>query len=280
MKENFSFKEISEKENSIETETHLSAEKALRRIEKITECLGPALAARLVEANVVLTMADARGQTEFFITEPTEEELKEIKKINTIMNNEGVQFGAPKMFLSASDKSPTAMISIRSLEGYAKTSRETHIPGILPFDPHSGWDGLKRWRKETRKNLLQARASGELPKDLSNDSLDHLFTGVVKGYPDRAILDLVDEVAHNRGIEKMDSSKISHVALYGGAEPNYDYYPEHAQDPVIIAHQTKWGNILEKFYASSWHKSIAENLEFKAMRTKMENIDNKYRSKR
>ncbi len=140
----------------------------------------------------------------------------------------------------------------------------TKIPGIKPFDESTGWNGLRVWKNECDESMEQAQAQGILP--YTEDDIPHIFYGVKKGYPDIAIYDLFQR-SKDGSKDKLYGTNIAHVSLYKGAEPNFDFLPEHAGDPSITDTVKKWGKLLGEFYQTPWHEKIKIDPGFIAARS-------------
>lgn len=230
------------------------AERAVRRAEALYRIANPKIGAMLVEANIVLTLADVRGQTEFFIDNPEEDDQENIKKLDTILKPWGLSIRV----IGEIRKDSELMVNIGSIQGYARMSRSSKLSGVVPFEASSGWDGLRRWNDSLWRNLKQAQNEGRYPHHFDMGSV---LSGIHKGYPDVAILDAADAFG-KKSKSELENSNLAFVELYKGAEPNYVYHKDHASNPEIIAHKKKWEKILEYFYNSSWHMEIKNNAAF------------------
>lgn len=249
------------RENDLENnEIVPSAERAINRIKELYTEVGPEVGCRLVEANMVLTLADARGQTETPFWWPEKIDKEQLERL-VESSNESFRFATTSE--EHNKFGPYVFLSVESLLGYEVATRDRRISGIQPFMVSSGWEGLKRWKAETRRALEFNKANGGLP---SHAEIDHIYSGVIKGYPDAAILD-VGIPGMVRDMRKFKHTEIPFSRLYWGAEPNYDYLPE-TENADILEHQASWGIILEEFYASSWHQELSQNPHFIAARTR------------
>jgi hypothetical protein len=150
------------------------------------------------------------------------------------------------------------MIGVESLKGYEDASRSTKIPGIKPFDAALGWDGLGQWIDESRNGLTKAQEEGLIDPGIESIQL---LVGVVKGYPDRAILGYIEALAAGTEASTVYSD-ISHAREYSGPEPNYRYAAVDRNDYDILTHQQRWGKILGDFYASDWHQAMKDSQQF------------------
>lgn len=105
---------------------------------------GSRLGAHLVESNIVLTLAGVRGQTEFFITNPTTDDKLKMEELNKVLLSRGISVELDgDTFVSPTSGETTQMVNLESLRGYERGSRLTTIPGVPPFSASEGWDGLR-----------------------------------------------------------------------------------------------------------------------------------------
>jgi hypothetical protein len=236
----------------------LSGDETANIVSEAYEIAGPRIGSSFVEANVVLTLAGARGQTEFFIDNPTDEDVRIIEELNKAIEEKGISMQAYEPFI-APDGTNTLMVNVMSLRGLERVSKLTKIRGFSAFEASAGWDGAREWNSACLTTLEALQADGKLP--FSKDDIFHVITGVNKGYPDVAIYDAVDWSSGDRR-EQMAGTDIPHVSLYGGAEPNFDYAPKHEGDPSIQNTVASWGKVLENFYNSSWHRTISKDTQF------------------
>ncbi|MBI2121806.1 MAG: hypothetical protein HYT98_01655 [Candidatus Sungbacteria bacterium] len=242
-----------------------AAEWAAERAEEWYTQIDPKIGTYLVDANVVLTVAGARGQTELFIDNAEEKDLETIKKLNALSEPQGVRFNVREFSEKLHNGGKFIGVEVESLKGYEFTSRRSKIPGITPFDSSKGWDAVPQWRISLEENMKRLQQEGVIPRHLKVDSLN---VGFEKGYPDRAIYDFAEEKSHKEkhGKELTDAA-IPLVGLYGGAIPIYNFYAEHRNDPEIMRHQLEWETTLNKFYQSNWHQKLKEDPIFKQWRS-------------
>ena len=237
----------------------LSGEETAAVIADLYDLAGPRLGAAFVEANIVLTIAGARGQTDFLIHDPREEDRETIKKMDEALKSRGMSMRTVGGVINRPNERDTLRVHLRNLRGYERVSKLTRIPGILPFEASTGWEEFYEWNKQCSSNLEELSATGKLP--FPESEIDDVRGGVYMGYPDQAIYDVVEWSGKNTQSPIKDSA-IPHVALYGGAEPNFLYRPDHENDPGIKQTVSEWGKILENFYTSPWHTNIKNNPQF------------------
>jgi hypothetical protein len=90
----------------------------------------------------------------------------------------------------------------------------------------------------------------------------HAFIGVVKGYPDEAILAYLEALGLEGDEETTIDSDLPLARAYECAEPNYCYPPELHDHPAIQAHRQLWNDALCRFYTSPWHRAIRTDPAF------------------
>lgn len=235
---------------------------------KAPNLLGP----KLVESNIVLTLAGLKGATEFFI--PLRQDMdeqtidKEISILNSLLEERGINFdkaGKPFMTKEGLEKQMVGIINLRGLE---RVSKMTNIPGVEEFDSNQGFSGEESWRLKTINNLKKNQLSGLVPyKD--KRVVGNIFGGLERGYPDVAIMDFVDWIEHGRKKE-ISNSNISLVGTYVEAEPNYSFYSEHTDDDSVQKNIKQAELILKGFYQSSWHIKRTKSLKFREARRKVQ----------
>lgn len=247
----------------------LSGAETAELVAQIYQLAGPRIGPLLVEANIVLTLAGARGQTEFFIANPQPNDWEKVAAVKKILESRGIKIRAQdKTFKAASDNKETLIVDVENLKGYEYASHLSRIPGISRFDASTGWEGFREWRIRVSAGLRKAIVENRIPytENTEGEIQGMIITGISKGYPDTAIYDAIDcWIVHERTYQLADS-QIPYVDIYHGAEPNFDFHPDHKNDPTIQQTITSWGKILEDFYASPWHQQIKRNPQFQQTR--------------
>lgn len=222
----------------------------------------------LLESNVVLVLAGFKPQSEFFINLKSEADLQKVKgdleKLNQALEGQGTLarfeiIGEPS---SPQDKPEEleAMISAESLVGYERMSHSTAIPGVPEFDSGAGWEEFEKWYPSFVAGVEQAQKQGKLPAEYDTAAI---LSGLKKGYPDQAIYDFAQWLASKKEA-KMQRSAIPYTGLYQEAEPNFDFFPEHADDSTIQRYIKQAGQLLKEFYESPWHQQIAKQPHIRA----------------
>lgn len=93
--------------------------------------------------------------------------------------------------------------------------------------------------------------------------------GAYLGYPAQALIDWVDALRTNQRDRLVEADLVSvHPAAerYAGKVPEFDYYPEHANDPEIQTYIHQARAILKAFYESEHFRTIEQQLEFQQAR--------------
>lgn len=244
-----------------------------RLYEGIWEQLPPVLRNYLVDSNVVLTVGGVKPLTEFFPGVPQDGDVVALQAgIDTLnefleQQNIDVRFemvGKPFFAPNNLGLPRSQMVAVRSLAGYDKITHQTKTPGVLPFNQVDGWEGLDQWRSRYSHDLKAAQDRGELPQELD---LGIVAAGILRGYPDIAIIDFAQYIAEGRTrpIVKM---QVPHTGTYKEAEPNYDIFPEHADHPTVLENARELGALLQGFYESDFHQKISQEPEIAARRVK------------
>lgn len=236
-------------------------------VKEIYDRLSPRLGSYFVDANIVLTLAGARGFTEFYIDYPCQDDDKSLQDLNTILEPRGLRIsrGIPI------HNGTISMIGIESLRGFERVSKLTRFPCYSPFEASSGWETLREWNAQVIKRAKQ--------EGLTSDEISTITCGVRYGYPDIAIRDFLKWLASSRKISTMDTN-IPFVKRYTCAEPNFTFLPEHLSDPSIRATVDLFGTILRDFYLSPWHKAREKDPVFLAARSKNDANHDKWLAER
>ena len=215
--------------------------------------LGPRIGSHLVESNVVITLAGVRGETEFSMHNVSSSEKAKIEKINKKTNPLGIYFSCIE-----DKKADIDTFTILNLHGIDRSSKLSKLPFVEPFAASSGMDGLRNWFKVVR---AQAKEYFVKKNQLNEENLTHLMVGVGLGYPDQALLD--GYYTHTgQWRPTLSCTQIPCADYYKCPEPNFLYLPEHGSEESIAQINTSWGKVLEEFYNSLWHRSIAKDSTF------------------
>jgi len=241
----------------------LSGLETSKIVKEIYDSLGPRLGSYFVESNVVLTIAGARGHTEFYIDYPRPDDDEKLRSLNGMLEPRGLKISRG----TAIHDGTLLMVGIESLKGYERVSKLTAFSFYRPFDASQGWDGLDEWSVELNK---RARQEG-----ISDDDLLNITCGVRYGYPDIAIRDFLSWLASSKELKYVTSS-IPFAGRYKCAEPNFIFLPEHRNNAAIKSTVDLCGTILRDFYDSPWHREREKDPVFLAARA--ENDANREKS--
>lgn len=243
----------------VEKEVRPEVESVIEVLKSVEAALGAGACARLVESNIVLTLAGERGQTEYF-GDSLEAGETDAKLLNPILEAAGIRLSA------LPSQGGRLLMNIDSLEGYERVSKNSRIPGIEPFDKSGGWEGLQNWVTTSSKGVNEACLDRRI---VTHGTPDNIFAGAIKGYPDRAVIGIfsIPDTYENMGL--FNKARIAHADAYDAAQPIYTFLKDDANSPDIIEHQQRWSEILEQFYESDYHKRLAAQPEFIAARSKL-----------
>jgi DNA polymerase III epsilon subunit-like protein len=153
------------------------------RLETLYAAAGPRLGCALVEANVLLVLADLRGTINFVLFEPTAADWATVAALGDTLDVLGLRISMMDETCNANGRMCSAVV-VESLEGMQLVSSRSHMPGVVPFDSATGWTGREVWAKQVRANL-----SAAYPAEDEHLIYDR-FIGMALGYPDPAIEDL------------------------------------------------------------------------------------------
>lgn len=236
-----------------------SAAIAVRRVSTTYEEVGSRLGVYLVNPNVVLTLADERGSADLPVQASAKELRRFVARANDVLLPEGC-----RIVIHAGPHRPSflrgqADLEIVSLAGLAQVSARTTLPGISPFDAKSSWDGLREWCTQTRASVIAAQQAGKLPAHV--DPV-HFEIGLALGYPDRAMLGYLPVADDAWDEDKCVDARIPFSDRYDCAQPIYSFLKTDEADPAIVEHQRRWGQVLARFYGSSWHERLHRDPDF------------------
>ncbi len=229
--------------------TPLTGEQTAEIINKMYDKLGPESGQVLVESNVVLTIAGARGHTGFYVNFPEAGDIEKFMGLNEVLKGTPIKIECHKF------NDNLLAVCIKNLKGYERISRLTKLEGITPFFADEGWEGLEKWRKRCLENLEK---SGKLP---SEENRMIVMDGIRYGYPDQAVRDFLDWINTDRKKYTADSD-IPYSSLYSCAQPNFIYYPESEDDEGIRSTVALWGKILREFYQTPFCRELETDTEF------------------
>jgi len=241
-----------------------TATRAIKIIQTIADEHGPAHAAFWALPNTVLTLAGARPSCDgvFYSDQPVEQRTWE----------QQIQDCRPQL---------EANLTILALDIGIDTSPAG--------DDYVSYDLLHRDGLEyalAQTNLLTDHQKAAFQKNISSfatgmDALDRLLAknprlreydankirdvaiGILLGYPDEAILGLLDDFDEKAPYPgNLLHAAIKHADFYMCPQPVYDYPRTLKGNPAIKRHEKLWSTILDDFYTSSFHKALAKDTAF------------------
>lgn len=245
-----------------------SAETAAAYIEQAYPLVPPESGAMLADPNVVLTLAGTRGFTEFTAEYVQPGSADAWRGLGEELGGK-LRF-TPHESTNSIDGVTSITVDVENLDGYARVSRATKLPGIPVYDPSTGWEGVGEWRHEALTGIRAATAAGRYPAAiLENRDDEHLLAGVARGYPDVAVLAAMHRDTRPEGEEPpmLKHTSITESDHYPNAQPNYSY---DAKDEAVVApHVAAWGEILSEYYDSAAHKRLAADPGFQEARAEI-----------
>lgn len=246
-----------------------TAERAVKILDGLKEKVKPKILALLCHPNIVLTLTGARAQTEDYILHPTEEDRTALEHAAGVLQEYGITvLIEDEIDRRTYDNAEILGFFMIDFAILAEASRSTKIPGILPFDPSSGVEGMQAWMQDCIQSLDAQKRDGALDQRIGADDYMHIVAGIAKGYPDKAILSFMVANQESESDKPVLSSDIAHADEYQCPEPNYGYGEELADDPDILAHQKLWGDLLAGFYGSRLHQEISADPRYRALLSK------------
>jgi hypothetical protein len=155
-----------EKEKT-ETPSPLSGKDTALLVERVFNNADSRLNQRLVESNVVLTLSGFKPSTDVFIpiSDPSEiETIKlEVEKLNSYFEkvNPDIQIHAAR---SPGRKGDSTSMKVNSLLGFERLSKTSKLPGMIPFDRSTGWEGWWKWYRTVCDNLERHKSKAKYLK--------------------------------------------------------------------------------------------------------------------
>lgn len=257
----------------------LSGQETAKIVEDLFERCPIALSSSLVESNVVLTIAGIKSFTNCDPYIVSKQNLEDFRRGVNEINQYFQERSLPVSFklidetdFSSSENINRISIMILNLVGFERATKRSKIPGVSVYEASSGPEGFNRFWGDFEERIKRAKEEGKISKDLNDDILSQ---GIYLGYPDQAILDYSDWYTKKKDPYEIRDANIPYSRTYQCAEPNFDYYKEHENDPDIRQYIEEAGTALRDFYESDWHKRIAEGDSFISERARQAEIHKK-----
>lgn len=243
-----------------------SAEQALRYLQAVQSELGAEPLAFLVNPNIVLTLAGARGyadSVEYYSKKSIFDDWQKIlQRLESLGEFQGVQIGNISAEINPMGD-PYLSADYYSRSGFLYTLEQTHL---IPTH-----DLLKSAMTEQPKELI-SQLFGVVKatyNDKPPDILDIIVAGIFLGYPDKAINSALRFYgAESDSIEPIDAP-IHYADFYICPQPVYHIEPALKDDPTIIAHSQLWSGILTGVYESEWFTTLQTDNKFITLRNQI-----------
>ena len=241
------------------------AQTAIDILSRLQIQTGPAMLAYWVTPNTILTLSGARAYCDgVFYNKKGFAELKVwVKEITASI---GVLKSLTDVYFAASRLDKTngledyASYDMVFTQGLTYSLEQTLLLGSEKHDLVTRKLSDRRLSLAIR-NLLKANPN---LKHFNNVNLDHIANGIVLGYPDKAILGSASEWEKDDPFaEPLMDADIRGSRYYFCPAPIYSYPRSLVNDPTIKAHELLWSSILQDFYKSDFHKTLAKQPEFK-----------------
>ncbi|HEY9773730.1 MAG TPA: hypothetical protein V6C81_07960 [Planktothrix sp.] len=228
------------------------ADTAAAHIENLYGLVDPRIGIHLTDPNVILTLAAVSPRAEFEFNGSI---LKDGDAIATFRAALFKRSGNSLIWMQG-DKGGVLMY-VSSASGLQRATSLTSLPGVAKYDAASGERGSFEWTRKTVDGLTKAKQDGLYPP---NTHIDTLLYGVMKGYPDDAIL---AAATNNSRAQWSDvSSRYSDYNSFAQSKNQLEANSGAANSPRVDF----WDKVLEKFYGSSVHKELASNPVFQTRR--------------
>ena len=240
----------------------LTGQETADRIEEMYGLLDCDAAARLIEPSNALAVAGLKGINYLYGFPLDKQEHDRLSSINEKIVPQGLELwiNTPK-----GEDIENLSGTLTSLRGYAYKSLHSQkilpLVGIAPYSIDQGFEGLREWARDKDVAIMTAVEQGTLPQI---DSPYIIYEGIDLGYPDQAIIDFVDWCKTHKPTVEADILSAHKLAdKYHGPVPEFDYYPESAQDPEIVEYIANARRILKDFYDTPWVQKTTQSQVFK-----------------
>lgn len=240
----------------------LTGVETAKLVSEIYNALGPLNGCHFVEATAVLALAGLKGFTFLVDCTINQDEIEKIDQLNLILEDQGIKI---EYFL----KDPS-QINIINLKGLEYKTKRTRIPGFVPYQSNSGFEGRMEWFRKLDENIVSAQTQGFLSPEIDITVYDQ---GIQFGYPDQAIIDFEKSLRTGDIQKDLIESDImfTHPAAqkYQNPVPDFDYDPKKA-DPEVLEYLERAKQILRDFYSSELYIKIASDPNFLQAREAVE----------
>ncbi len=242
-----------------------SAQTAVDILIQLRERVDSAALAYWVTPNSILTLSGARAYCDGVFYRSNKKQLAEwtaemAQSIEALQSITDIYFAEAKIDKSTSKESYAGYDAVFT-HGLNFVLENTELFNDSKFDLiQQKLSGEKL--VETICTLLK---QDERFKQYSKENLNHIAFGILVGYPDKAILGSVSDWEKDDPFaEPLIDADIRGSWYYICPRPVYSYPRHLVSDSNINAHEQLWSGILQDFYTSSFHETLAKDPRFKS----------------
>ncbi|HEY4000573.1 MAG TPA: hypothetical protein VGO93_17010, partial [Candidatus Xenobia bacterium] len=209
----------------------VSADATVRLFLQVYRIAGPRIGCRLVDPADLLTLSGSRGLTSWNMRWPvlTGDDLQRLEAVDRLLAPQGI---------SVECSGPSLDEEMVNLAGVERMCRTSHMPATIPYDSQTGWVGYYQWQTQ-QMNAYDQQAP------VPQQNRDHVYYGLMLGYPDRAILGYMQYDSSSQNARTI-ASDIPFTSYYECGVPSFNFLPDDlaAVQPTIKA----WGRLLQAIY--------------------------------
>ena len=240
-----------------------SAQTTIHILQTLSKIVGPATTAYFIAPNTVLTLSGARGIADgvFYSSDKTTRDMwrQEITAamdaLKTLVNV--YSYSVEEAKNPSGDTYVTYAFLLR--EGLEYSLMNTQLLSVSPDQL------LHQATPATLSQVIKDNLKQEsVAKPYSDQDRSYIATGLMLGYPDKAIIGSIGQWWHQGDpfASRMIEADIRGAGYYRCPQPVYSYPRSLAADPDIMQHEALWSSILKDFYESDFHRNLAQNIEF------------------
>jgi hypothetical protein len=110
-------------------------------------------------------------------------------------------------------------------------------------------------------------------KGFNEEDIDHIYFGILLGYPDEAITESVHLWSNQDPFaEKLIDADIKGAGYYINPQPVYSYPRKLINNPKINVNERLWSKILDDYYHSDFHKALEKDVGFQEKMKELGNL--------
>lgn len=240
-----------------------SAQAAIHVLRPLSNIVGPATTAYFISPNTVLTLSGARGIADgvFYSSDKTtrdtwrQEITSAIDALKTLVDV--YSFSVEEAKNPSGDNYVTYAFLLR--EGLQYSLMNTRLLSVSPDKLLEQATPPATLSQTIKDNLKESVA-----KQYSDQDRSYIATGLMLGYPDKAIIGSIGQWWHQGDpfASRMIEADIRGAGYYRCPQPVYSYPRSLAADPDIMQHEALWSGILKDFYESSFHQKLVQQADF------------------